>query len=291
MRQKQKKFIFILSILILTAIFAVLTSLQQGGPSSVQALSPQAQGLKRSSDFYFDVATGDVRAHSSVNKFGNNPDVDSATVEDIWDGGGVWNEPSASQVYTFTSTAAADAAAGTGARTIEIFGLGGTGALQNETLSLNGTAAVTAAGSYSMIHRMIVRTAGNLGTNNGTITANANTDGNVTAQITISNSQTLMAIYKIPADSDGCIINFYNSILRSGGPTTAVDIILYAKPAGEVWQIKHINGLMTAGTSQTNHRYGVPSCFEPLTLLKMSAGTTADNIDVSAGFDLVLHPN
>jgi hypothetical protein len=255
------------------------------------ALSPVSQGLKRVADFYFDVASGDVRGHSSVNKFGRNIDVDSAAVEDIWDGGGVWNEPSASQVYTFTSTSAADTSAGAGARTMEIFGLDSAGALQNETLTLNGTAWITAANSYQMIHRMIVRTVGVTGTNVGVITANANTDETVTAQINAGNNQTLMAIYKIPAANDGCVVNFYNSILRSGGPTTAADIILYAKPTSEGWQVKHINGLMTGGTSQINHRYGVPNCFEPLTLLKMSAGTTADNIDVSAGFDLVLHPN
>ena len=291
MKRKQKIFTTILLTSIIFIVGALLIHSLGTPPPNVLAMAPVSQGLKRVADFYFDVATGDVRSHSSVNKFGNNPDIDSAAVEDIWDGGGIWNEPSASQVYTFTSTSAADAIGGTGARTVEIFGLDSSGALQNETLSMSGTVAITAINQYQMIHRMIAQSFGSGGENAGIITANANTDATITAQIAISNNQTLMAIYKIPVDNDGCIISFYNSILRSGGPTTAVDVVLYAKPTGEGWQVKHINGLMTAGTSQINHQYGVPNCFEPLTLLKMSAGSTADNIDVSAGFDLVLHPN
>lgn len=275
--------IFIIGALIIHSLIAP--------PPDALALAPPAQGLKRVADFYFDVATGDVRSHSSINKFGNNEDIDSAAVEDIWDGGGLWNEPTATQVYTVVSTSATDTGAGTGARTLEINGLGSTGLQQSETITLAGATAVTLTNQYQMIHRMIVRSAGSGGANAGTITANANTDANITAQITITNNQTLMAIYKIPSDSDGCVTNVYGSILRSGGPTTAVDIILYAKPTGEVWQVKHVSGLTTGATSQVNHKYGIPKCFEPLTLLKVSAGSTADNIDGAAGFDLVLHPN
>lgn len=252
------------------------------------ALSPPAQ-LKRVADFYFDVAIGEVRGHSSINKFGENGDVDSAAAEDIWDGGGDWNEPSASQVYTITSTAAADASDSTGARTLEIFGLDSAGALQNETVSLSGTVVITAANSYQMIHRMIVRTAGSGGVNAGTITANANTDGNVTAQINAGNNQTLMAIYKIPAGSDGCLLSFYASIYETNLTGTA-DIFIYAKPSGEIWQVKQKIGL-TADTGTYQHFYKVPNCFEPLTLIRMNADTSANNTIISSGFDMVLHPN
>ena len=180
---------------------------------------------------------------------------------------------------------------GTGARTMEIFGLGPIGAEQNETITLNGTTPVTAANSYSMIHRMIVRTAGSGEENAGVITANANTDANITAQINISNSQTLMAVYKIPASFDGCIINFFVDVNKSGGATTSVDAILYIKPAGEVWQIKQLNGAISGGTSRFNHFFGTPNCFEPLTLIKLAANVSANDTGVSGGYDLILHPN
>lgn len=277
---------FVASVILIVSMLLI-----RSPAPDVLALSPPPQGLKRVADFYFDVATGDIRGHSPVNKFGGNPDVDSAAVEDIWDGGGTWNEPSVSQVYTFTSTSAADASDGAGARTMEIFGLDAVGILQNETILLSGTVVVTAANPYSMIHRMIVRTAGITAENVGIITANANTDGTVTAQINATNNQTLMAVYKIPADSDGCLINFYASLLKATGATATVNIIVKAKPVGEVYQIKHKLGIIKDGTSEVEHQFFVPNCFEPLTIIKMAADSNVDNVDTSGGFGMVLHPN
>ena len=288
MKRKLITILFWVAIL-LVAIWA--STLYPPYPSDSMALEPAAQGLKRAADFYFDVATGDVRGHSSVNKFGGNPDVDSAAVEDIWDGGGTWNEPSIGQVYTFTSTSADDTAAGAGARTMEIFGLDSAGALQNETLTLAGTGVVTAVNSYLMIHRMVVRTGLVTATNVGTITANANTDGTVTAQINPGNNQTLMAIYKIPADMDGCMLNFYASLLKATGATATVNVIIKVKPDNEVYQIKHKQGIIKDGTSQMEHEFFAPNCFEPLSTIKIAADSNVDNVDMSAGFDLILHPN
>ncbi len=288
---KQKLTLVLFLIAIFSAMFFV-SPLSPYHPQGALALEPQAQGLKRVANFYFDVATGDVRGHSAVNKFGRNDEIDTADgIEDIWDGGGTWPEPTASQVYTFTSTSALDASDGIGARTMEIFGLDSAGALQNETISLTGTVAITAINSYSMIDRMIVRTAGISATNIGTITANANTDSTVTAQINAINNQTLMAIYKIPAGFDGCMVNYFVDVNKSGGATTSVDAYLYAKPTGEVWQIKQLNGAISGGTSRYNHFFGVPNCFEPLTLIKLSANVSANDTGVSGGYDLVLHPN
>jgi hypothetical protein len=288
MRPKQQ----IAAGLLLAAILLIILSISPLSPwlPTDTAAAPPEQALKRVADFYFDVAAGDVRGHSSINKFGRNSDVDTGSIEDIWDGGGLWPEPSAAQVYTITSTSADDASDGTGAKTLEVNGLGSDGALQSETIALSGTVPVTLTNQYQMIHRMIVRSAGSQGANAGTITANGNTDGTITAQITITNSQTLMAIYKIPADNDGCITTFYAGMNRNN-TTGSADVYLYAKPPGEVWQVKQINGIVSAGTSHFEHIYGVPNCFEPLTLIKMSAEASSNDTDTSAGFDMVLHPN
>lgn len=282
--------VLITLILTVTTLLAIGFSRSSRRPTA-ELGSVQAQGLKRVADFYFDVATSDVRGHSSVNKFGQNTDVDSAAVEDIWDVGGPWNEPTASQVYTFTSTSTADDSGGTGAITVEIFGLDSVGALQNEILAMAGTGVVTAASSYSMIHRMVVRTAGSGGANAGAITANANTDANITAQISAGNNQTLMAIYKIPTESDGCLTYYYASLNKATGQTATVNIALKAKAAGEVYQVKQMIGIVKDGSSAFNRPYTLPDCFEPLTIIKMSADTNVDNVDVSGGFDIVLHPN
>jgi hypothetical protein len=254
--------------------------------------SVQAQGLKRVADFYFDVAAGVVLDHSSFNKFGRNADVDNAAAEDIWDGGGVWNEPTVGQVYTMTSTSAADTSAGTGAQTVKVSGLiSDTGLLANETITLNGTSWVTLTNNYQMINRLTVLTAGSGGVNAGTIYAVGNTDGTVTAQINVGNNQTLMAIFKIPTESDGCLLGYYASANKATGQTATVNVIVKAKPNGAVWQIKEIVGLIKDGSSNIDRKYLVPSCFEPLTIIKMTMDSNVDDVDGSAGFDIILHPN
>jgi hypothetical protein len=100
-----------------------------------------------------------------------------------------------------------------------------------------------------------------------------------------------MAIYKIPADNDGCILNFYASLLKAVGATATVNVTLKAKPAGEVYQTKHNIGVVKDGTSALEHKFFVPNCFEPLTIIKMSADSNVDDVDMSAGFDMILHPN
>ena len=47
-----------------------------------------------SPNFGFRVARGDDELYYTVNKFGRNSDIDTATdPEDIWDGGGLWVPP------------------------------------------------------------------------------------------------------------------------------------------------------------------------------------------------------
>lgn len=289
MKQKLTLTLFLVAIAIIMFFVFLLSPYR---PQEALALEPEAQGLKRVADFYFDVATGDVRSHSSVNKFGRNADIDSAAAEDIWDGGGVWNEPTVGQVYTMTSTSSADTSAGTGAQTVKVSGLiSSTGLLANETITLNGTSWVTLTNNYQMIHRLTVLTAGSGGVNAGTIYAVGNTDGTVTAQVNVGNNQTLMAVFKIPAESEGCLLGYYASANKATGQTATVNTIVKAKPNGEVWQIKEIVGLIKDGSSNIERKYLVPSCFEPLTTVKITMDSNVDDVDGSAGFDLVLHPN
>lgn len=289
---KQKKLTLTLFLVAIAIIIFLVSPLSPYRPQEALGFRIEAQGLKRVADFYFDVATGDVRSHSSVNKFGRNADIDSAAAEDIWDGGGVWNEPTVGQVYTMTSTSSADTSAGTGAQTVQVSGLiSSTGLLANETITLNGTSWVTLTNNYQMIHRLIVLTAGSGGVNAGTIYAVGNTDGTVTAQVNVGNNQTLMAVFKIPAESEGCLLGYYASANKATGQTATVNTIVKAKPNGEVWQIKEIVGLIKDGSSNIERKYLVPSCFEPLTTVKITMDSNVDDVDGSAGFDLVLHPN
>ena len=69
---------------------------------------------------------------------------------------------------------------------------------------------------------------------------------------------------------------------------TSADVRLLVKPFGEVYQTKHIVGLLSGGTSFVDYRYDLPLVITEKSIIKLAAQASANNIDVSGGFDLVL---
>lgn len=250
----------------------------------LQTLRSGPPGLR---DFYLDVARGLIPGISHINKFGRNTDVDTSE-EDIWDGGGTWAPPTTARTHQLVSTSTADASGGTGARTVEIFGLDAGFVLQNEIVTMNGTTNVATASAYTMIHRMIVRTAGSGEKNAGTITATADTDGTVTAQITIGFNQTLMAIFQIPANTTGYMRHLCWYLNKAGGAGVFADMRLYAKPPGEVWQLKHVAGLASDGDNSDHVEFLPHKVFLAKTLIRVASIASALNQDVSVEYDVIL---
>jgi len=72
--------------------------------------------------FELQVARGQIDAHKALFKFGINGDV-GTSVETVWAQGGTYVYPAAATVMKISSSSADDASAGTGARSIAIFGL------------------------------------------------------------------------------------------------------------------------------------------------------------------------
>ena len=233
------------------------------------------------------VTRGNVTGASELHKFGRNADVDTGSVEDIWDGGGTWAEPTTARLHTIASSDNLDIAAGGGAQTITVYGLDADYALATESVSLNGTAGTASAQTWTMIHRMVVNAAGTAGGNVGTITATADTDATVTAQIEPTNNQTLMAIYMVPAATTLELDTWYSSMNRAT-TTGGSDTFLKFKPDGEVWQIKDVAGLVGTGSGHMTRNYKVPLKVPAKTIVKIAADASASNTDVSGGFNGVL---
>ncbi len=234
-----------------------------------------------------EIGRGNVSGQSLLLKFGRNSDVDTGAYEDVWDGGGTWVPPTTARIHDIASSSASDTSAGTGARTVTIIGLNGSYAVTTETVTMNGTTNVPTVNSYVIIYRMYVVTAGSGATNAGTITATAQTDATVTAQISVGMAQTLMAIYQVPAGKTAYLRRYYAS-LNNATSATSADVRLSVKPFGEVYQVKHIVGLLSTGTSFVDYRYDLPLVIAEKSLIKLDANSSANNMDVSGGFDLVL---
>ena len=250
-------------------------------------------------DFRHEVAMGRIPNVTQIDKFGQNPSIaNSGTAEDIWDEGGTYefitelaggSQASGAQL-TLSSTDAVDDVGNTGATSVEIFGLDANYAKQNETIAMDGQAAVTTTGTYTRIHRAIVRAAGSGEINAGIIRAGtgavvAGVPANVYARISIGKGQTLMAIYTTAANCKSSFIDVWASVNRNVASTEA-DIELLMRPDGEVFQIKKTVGLNTTGSSEFSHAHNHFGFIAEKTDIKVRATGGDNNIDVSAGFAL-----
>jgi len=153
------------SRLLLAFILAPLLALGQTNTYNVQdsqAVAIEANRINQN--------IGAVPGYTRVALLGHNPDIPSASAEDVWEGGGNYPLLAAASQLEIVSTAATDTAAGTGARTVLIQGLDANWLAISETVTLNGTTPVTTVNSYLRVNLLTTTSAGSSGDNDGDLT-------------------------------------------------------------------------------------------------------------------------
>ena len=178
-------------------------------PTGAATETTLASLLANQKDFGVLVARGNITGYSRVNKFGAAPQGIQTTTTDIWSRADatptqqIWIAPTQARIHAIASSSAQDAAGGTGAASVIVYGLKTWASAEtNETITLTGATPVNTANSYVIIHRMKVvgqATTTGVGVNIGTITATAATDNTITAVILPGDGQTEMAIYGVPS--------------------------------------------------------------------------------------------
>lgn len=158
--------------------------------------------VEEGNDFFLDIARNKFSTLGSNFEFGRNK-ASSTAEEVIWDGGGNYIFLESADTLDIVSDSVNDTLAGTGARTLIIFGLDDNFLDINETITLNGTTPVTTVNSFLRTFRALVVTDGNesavLGSNDGIISMSTTTGATLQARILPNNGQTLMAIYTVSA--------------------------------------------------------------------------------------------
>jgi len=178
-------------------------------------------------NFILEAAAGRVPGYSSERKIGRNIDIDTASVpEDIWGGGGLYTgfptSGSAETVDVFSSSAN-DTSAGTGARTIRMFGLDADYNEQFEDITLNGTTAVTSTKTWWRLNHASVTSVGSGATNAGEITIrHTTTTANVFAVMPAQKGQTSILAYTIPNGKQGLFSQFQLVVEHGSGSGTEV---------------------------------------------------------------------
>ena len=262
------------------------------------------ENTRVSSDFYFDVSAGRIVGHTAVNKFGRNTEIDSGDAADIWDfgtstgGNVIWDAPTSAVTHNVASTSTDDdgAPVGVGARTIQLYGLTDWDTAEvSEVITMNGTTNVVTANAYVIIHRIKVLTKGATNTNVGTITATAIAGGGlVTAQINPGQGQTQMAIYGIPSTQVAYMTHYYASANRAVATGVAdISLLVNPEPNAELtnFLVKHTQGLQTTGTSYIHHEFQPYFRIAGPAIIKIQAASGTNDMDISAGFDLILVTN
>jgi hypothetical protein len=125
------------------------------------------------SDFDLEVSRGLFSDIKHIRKFGKSAIINAGQSGDVCNTSGTYAgfPDTTGETVTLVSTSNNDTSAGTGARTIEIFGLDENGLEVSESITLNGQTEVTSINIYTRLNRGIIRSAGSTGENLGVITA------------------------------------------------------------------------------------------------------------------------
>ena len=281
----------------------------EDGTGTRHAMTSDTSGRQRVAaiDLFLEIARGNISGMTTYNKFGRNIEIDSGVTADVCDGGhtlassGVslkWVAHTAAAKHNIKSRSSDDTGGGVGARTLRLYGLPDWNTAEiTVDIPLNGTSDVLTANDYVIIHRMEVLTKGGTNVNVGTITATATSPSatTVTAQIRVGQGQTQMAIYGIPSTQTAYLGRFYSNANKSGGATGLYDASLLVNPEPDSelinFVVKHTFGLQTVGTSAFTIPYYVPKVFAGPAIIKVQVTSGTNEMDVSAGFDLVLVDN
>ena len=251
-------------------------------------------------EFYLEAARGNIAGVYTVNKFGEATDCDDGIDTDIWDGADgttstdVWVQPTTARIHDITSTDVDDTSAGTGMRTVRIYGLTDWDTAEtSEDVTLNGTSNVATSNSYVIIHRMKGLTFGSTGSNEGIITATAQTDATVTAAIQAGEGQTLMAIYGIPSTQKIYLLQLGMAVLKRSGLDASMDATLLVKEHADLSTSGFITKerLQGATDSPVLRVWGVPKLVTGPAIIKVQVNANANDVDVTASFDAVVVDN
>jgi hypothetical protein len=228
-----------------------------------------------------------------LNKFGLASDADQGIATDVWDGADgttstdVWVAPTAARVHAIASTSVNDAAAGSGMRTVRVYGLQTWDSFEtSEDITLAGSDSVNTSNSYVIIHRMKGLTFGAGGANDGKITATAASDSTVTAVIQNGNNQTLMAIYGVPSVQVLYLKQLVQTSLRVVA-TVQVDGTLLINERAD----QSDSGFLVKERYQTTQdapfvrTWSPPKTVVGPAIVKMQANSSANNATVTGAFD------
>jgi hypothetical protein len=223
----------------------------------------------------------------TVDKFGENPDIDTGTIpEDVWEIGGeyVYDADGTAPIVSLISDNPADT------EEISVQGLDVNGNFTEQLVTLNGTSRVELTTPLWRVFRMY-----NNGSNSlvGTIYCYVGTGGipiaaDTRATIENGNNQTLMCLYTIPRGYVGFLFRGEIGCSRVQS-TGSVQAAYYSRRYGKVFRIKKRIDITNQGSSYYFDKRSFPDIIPALTDVKITVeSVSANNTGVFATLDILL---
>ena len=230
-----------------------------------------------------------------LDKFGENPSVDTGTPADIWEFGDTvpdypYDTFGTAPIQYISSSSAADAG-----MDISIEGLDINGNLVEQIVTANGQNNVSLTTPLWRVYRM--ENEGDEGQDLAGIlychtdaspTAGVPLSANVRAIINNGNNQTLMALYTIPKGKVGFL--FRGEFGTSRAQTTgAVECAYLSRRLGKIFKIKKRIDISNSGNSIYKDERSFPDLIPDLTDLRLRAlATSANGMGIIGTFDILL---
>jgi len=231
------------------------------------------------------IAEGLVNGCSVVNKFGRNSDIDTGSVpEDLWNGGGVYTGFPTGEPEEFV--AFSSSASDTGVLTFSYLPDFSATEWLSASVTLNGTTTVNTGITGVRMHTARYNNGSATSFNVGEITVrHITTTANVFSVMPIGRSQTNICAYTIPAGSTGYVRRLFARVI--GSNTGQVDGALWVRLQGESPRLRRPFSA-TTGSSFEERPYGGLAIPAGADVSIRVSNTSANNLDVIGGFDLLV---
>jgi len=234
------------------------------------------------------IAAGQVINTSSIHKFGAAPEMSQNQTGTVWDIDDTlypWDAFDTAGPLVLTSTSTEDDelkagdVVGTGAHRVTVIGLDENYNEITEVLITNGTSTRTSTNNFKRVYRAFV-SAGNA--NLGDLTLSR--DGTDVLKIITGKSQTLMAIYTVPAGYTGFIMQGTMTV-KSGADATGEMFVRYF--GQDAFRIGHTFEVSGDG-GQYFYPFATPIMIPEKSDIDIRATVRSNNARVTAAFDMIL---
>lgn len=233
------------------------------------------------SNFNYDIALGNTD-NITIPIIGRNEDVDISNLEDVVNQGGIYpGFLTTAQNIEVLSNDNSDTAAGTGARTVVLFGLDSSYNFQQEEVTLSGTTPVASVNQWLRVFFVRVKTAGRQQINDGNITVRT-TGGTILAVAPAEWGQSQQCIFTIPDGYYGLLSQFQCQV---NDRQAAIYIMI--RPFGEVFTRRY-PAQLEKGSLDTN--LTPPYKLDPKSDIKLQCQAAIFNVNITGSFNFVLVP-